>query len=132
MKVEAALFGIIAVFFAIVAPAYWLIAEEWAGTAALSLAFFLCLMITIYLMSQRYFRKPERPEDDADGEIIDGAGELGFFPPKSIWPLFVALSMAMVFLGPVFGWWLSLLGGGVLLLCVMGWIYEFYRGDYAH
>ena len=35
-----------------------------------------------------------RPEDRKDGEIADGAGELGFFPPYSWWPLWCALTLA--------------------------------------
>ena len=132
MKVEAMIFGILAVFFGITAPAYFFISHELAGSAALGLSFFLCFMVAIFLLSQGHFRKPDRPEDRKDGEIIEGAGELGFFPPKSIWPLFCAMTMSMIFLGPVFGWWLSLLGAGFGIFCLMGWLYEFYRGDYAH
>ena len=37
-----------------------------------------------------------------------------------------------MFLGPVFGWWLTLLGAGIGVWAVMGWCYEFYVGDYKH
>ena len=38
---------------------------------------------------------PDRPEDRSDGEIADGAGEQGFFPPYSWWPLFCASALAV-------------------------------------
>ena len=38
------------------------------------------------------FAEP-RPEDRMDGEIADGAGELGFFPPYSWWPLWCAAAL---------------------------------------
>lgn len=132
MKTETAIFGILALFFGITTPVYFFVSRELAGSAALLLAFFLNFMVMVFLFSQRRFRKPERPEDHKDAEIVDGAGELGFFPPKSVWPLCCGIMMALIFLGPVFGWWLSLLGVGFGIFAITGWIYEFYRGDYAH
>ena len=77
-------------------------------------------------------RIPSRPEDRKDGDIAEGAGELGFFPPQSKWPLFCGLTFGLFVLGPVFGWWLSIVATGIAVATVTGWIYEFYRGDYAH
>ncbi len=77
-------------------------------------------------------RMDPRPEDKKDGEIAEGAGELGFFPPSSMWPLFVALTLVLIALGPVFGWWLMLIGFGTGAITCTGLVYEFYRGDHAH
>ena len=99
MKVEAWIFGILVIFFIVVTPIYWFMSNEITGTAALILTFFLALMIAGYfgLVARRI---DPRPEDKKDGEIAEGAGELGFFPPKSIWPLFCALTFPLVDLGP--------------------------------
>ncbi len=131
MKVEAWIFGILVIFFAVVTPIYWFISHEITGTAALILTFFLVLMITGYfgLIARRI---DARPEDRKEGEIAEGAGELGFFPPKSIYPLLCGATFALAVLGPVFGWWLLFLSVGVGIFTITGWIYEFYRGDYAH
>lgn len=131
MKAEYQIFGVLAAFFLITAPIYWLLSHDPTGTAALTLTFFLTFMITGYLalVSRRL---GDRPEDKKEGEIAEGAGELGFFPPSSIWPLFCALTMALIFLGPVFGWWLSILGGGLGIFALMGWVYQYYRHDHAH
>jgi hypothetical protein len=101
------------------------------GTAALILTFFLVLMIGLYLglLSRRI---NPRPEDEKLGEIAEGAGELGFFPPQSVWPLYCAGTMVLVALAPVFGWWLLIIGAGTAFITVSGWIFEFYRGDHAH
>ncbi len=105
--------------------------HEITGTVALILTFFLVLMITGYLaLIARRIRA--RPEDRKDGEIAEGAGELGFFPPQSKWPLFCALTFGLFVLGPVFGWWLSILATGIAVATITGWIYEYYRGDHAH
>lgn len=138
MKAEAWIFGGLTIFFLIVTPVYWFVSTDSngnpgdpTGTTALVLTFFLVLMIAGYL-SLLAKRIPARPEDKKEGEIAEGAGELGFFPPQSKWPLFCAVAFAILVLAPVFGWWLALIAVGFGTVAVTGWIYEFYRGDYAH
>jgi hypothetical protein len=131
VKAEAWIFTVLAIFCAIVTPVYWVMSGDPTGTAALILTFFLVLMIGLYLglLSRRIDR---RPEDDKLGEIAEGAGELGFFPPQSIWPLYCALTLVLVALAPIFGWWLLILGAMISFVTLSGWIFEFYRGDHAH
>ena len=131
MKIESYVFLALTGFLAVISPVYWILSRDPAGTAALILTFFLTLMIAGYLgLIAR--RLDPRPEDKNLGEIAEGAGELGFFPPQSIWPLFVAVTAALVFLGPVFGWWLTIVGFGFGAVSITGLLYEFYRGDHAH
>jgi hypothetical protein len=73
-----------------------------------------------------------RPEDRKEAEIAEGAGELGFFPPYSWWPLWCALALAMIVLGVVIGWWLVIIGGVFGVLALQGLIFEYYRGEHAH
>ena len=131
MRVEAWIFGMLSIFFLIVTPAYFLITGDPTGSVALALTFFLVAMVTGYLVliARKYNL---RPEDRRDGEITEGAGEVGFFPPRSIWPLLCAGTMVLVALGPVFGWWLLIIGVAVSFATLTGWIFEFYRGDHAH
>ena len=93
MKVEAWIFAITTAFFVVVSPAYWLIAGDWTGTSALVMTTLLAAMVTLYLGFHAAKMEP-RPEDRKDGEIADGAGELGFFPPYSWWPLWCAARSA--------------------------------------
>ena len=88
--------------------------KDSTGTALrlTSLAAAAMLALFLSLVARRI---DERPEDRKDGEIAEGAGELGFFPPRSIWPLACGGVMVLVALGPVFGWWLLFLGAGRLL-----------------
>ena len=67
-----------------------------------------------------------------DAEILEGAGELGFFPPYSWWPLYCSLAFSAIVLGVVFGWWLFIIGVGIGLFTLIGWVYEYYRGVHAH
>jgi hypothetical protein len=131
VKVEAWIFGSLVIFCALVTPVYWFMSKDATGTTALILTGLLVLMIAAYLgLVAR--RIDPRPEDKKEGEIAEGAGELGFFPPQSIWPLFCGLTFVLVVLGPVFGWWLMVLGFGFGALALTGLVYEYYRGDHAH
>ena len=137
MKAEAWIFAACTVFFIIVTPAYWFITDggdtgaDWTGTSALVMTTLLAGMVTLYLGFHAKKMEP-RPEDRKDGEIADGAGELGFFPPYSWWPLWCALTLAVVVLGIVFGWWLFIAGCGIGIVTLSGFIFEYYRGDHAH
>ena len=132
MKPEKWIFWFIAIFFAVVAPAYWFITHEVAGTFVLAFSGLLGAMIGGYLtLTARTF--DPRPEDRRDGEVYEGAGNYGFFPPRSIWPFWCALTATVVLLGPAYHQaWISLVGFGMGIWAVSGWVLEYYRGDYKH
>ena len=132
MKAEAWVFGICSIFLILVTPAYWFIAGDPTGTAALTMTALLALLVTFYLGFHARRMTP-RPEDRLDGEIADGAGELGFFPPYSWWPLWCGSTLATIVYGAAYGaWWLVIIGMilGTVALC--GLIFEYYRGEHAH
>jgi hypothetical protein len=131
VKVEAWIFGINAAFFAIVTPSYWFISGDPTGTSALVLTTGLAALVTFYLGFHATKMDP-RPEDRPEAEIVDGAGELGFFPPYSIWPLYCALSLVVCVLGVVLGWWLFIIGAGLGAITLSGFVFEYYRGEHAH
>jgi hypothetical protein len=131
MKSETWIFVTTTIFFVLVAPAYWLITGDWTGTSALTMSALLVGMVSLYLGFHAARMEP-RPEDRKDGEIADGAGELGFFPPYSWWPLWCGLTLAVCVLGVVIGWWLFIIGAALGVLALQGWIFEYYRGEHAH
>lgn len=132
MKIETYIFGITFVFFALVAPAYWFISYDPTGTAALVMTALLTLLVTFYL-GFHASNMDARPEDRQEGEIADGAGELGFFPPYSWWPLWVASAGAVITVGLAFqAWWLLAIGAGLISIAASGWVFEYYRGEHAH
>ena len=133
MKAETWIFVIATIFFALVSPAYWFITYDWTGTSALVMCTLLVAMISLYLgVHARKMRDNPRPEDRKDAEIADGAGELGFFPPYSWWPLWCGVTLGICVLGVVIGWWLFIIGAGLGLLALQGLIFEYYRGEHAH
>lgn len=132
MKIEAWIFAICGIFFGLVTPAYWVIAHDWTGTSALTMSTLLALMVAGYLGFQAK-RMDARPEDRKDAEIADGAGEYGFFPPYSWWPLWTALPAAMaVFAIAMTAWWLLVIAFVFGMVATAGMVFEYYRGEHAH
>ena len=131
MKAESWIIVSIAILCALVAPIYWLVTQDPTGTTALIMTTLLCTLLGFYLIVVAK-QIPARPEDRLDGDIVDGAGELGFFPPYSWWPLYCSLAFSAIVLGIVIGWWLFIIGAALGLFTLIGWIFEYYRGVHAH
>jgi uncharacterized membrane protein len=131
MKFEGSLFIGCAIFFGAADIVYWYFSKDPTGTTALALSVGLAFLTGFYLLFTGR-RLPERPEDNPGGEIEQGTGELGFFSPHSWWPLYVGLAAALAALGVAIGWWLFLIGLLALFLTTIGFVFEYYRGIYAH
>ncbi|HEY1674802.1 MAG TPA: cytochrome c oxidase subunit 4 [Streptosporangiaceae bacterium] len=131
MKVEGYLFLGCAVFFAGSDYVYWHFSRDPTGTTALGIAVALAFLTGFYVLFTGR-RLPPRPEDENEGEIEQGTGELGFFSPHSWWPLFVGLAAATAALGVAIGWWMFLIGMLAVILATVGFVFEYYRGHYAH
>ena len=131
MKVEALIFNIIAVFCVIAATVYGFWSREPIGTTALVLSGGLTGLIGgfFWFVSRRI---DARPEDRKDADIAEGAGELGFFPPASYWPLALAASAGLMGLALAFWYsWLILIALAALLITIGGLLFEFYVGQNA-
>jgi hypothetical protein len=138
MKAEAWIFAICTVFLVLVTPAYWFITDasqhgpDWTGTSALTMTTLLTAMMTLYLGFHARKMDP-RPEDRKDADISEGAGELGFFPPYSWWPLWCGLTLAVIVFGvAAAAWWLFIIGAVLGAIALSGLIFEFYHGEHAH
>jgi Cytochrome c oxidase subunit IV len=131
MKVEGWLFLGCGVFFAGSDLVYWYTSHDPTGTAALAFAVGLAILTGFYVLFTGR-RLPMRPEDDDEGEIEQGTGEVGFFPPRSWWPLILGTSGAIAALGVAIGWWLFLIGLLFTMFATIGFVFEYYRGNYSH
>ncbi|HEX4259353.1 MAG TPA: cytochrome c oxidase subunit 4 [Streptosporangiaceae bacterium] len=131
MKVEGWLFLGCATFFGGADIIYWYYSKDPTGTAALAFAVGLAILTGFYVLFTGR-RLPVRPEDDHQGEIEQGTGEIGFFSPHSWWPLFVGFSCAVLAFGFAIGWWLFLIGALMTMFTAIGFVFEYYRGHYAH
>ncbi len=126
MKVEARLFDVTTGFFFLSALVYGLWAQEPVGTVALILTGGLSLIVGSYFHFVAR-RLEQRPEDNPDAEIADGAGELGFFSPGSYWPVALAASAAMAGFAMAF-WqvWLLVIAIVLVLVTVGGLVFEYH------
>jgi hypothetical protein len=131
MKVQGWLFLASGLFFAGVDVIYWFWSHEPTGTTALAVSVGLALMIGYYLLFTAR-RIGEQPEDNKQAEISDGAGEIGFFSPHSWWPLFITLSCGLAAVGFVIGWWLFFIGMSAVIMSAVGFVFEYYRGNFSH
>ncbi|GAA1783832.1 cytochrome c oxidase subunit 4 [Agromyces lapidis] len=142
MRANVILFWILTVFFVIMAGVYvawsWvdnashgLNHPEWAGTVTISLSAILSGFIAFYLGRVHKAQGAELPEDRLDANIDDGDAELGFFSPWSWWPIMLAGAAALLFLGLAVGFWISFIAVGIGLISLVGWVYEYYRGNFA-
>ena len=104
---------------------------EWVGTTGLALCAALATLIAFYLRRVHRAQGAELPEDRMDAEIDDGDAEQGHFSPWSWWPVTLAAAAALVFLGLAVGPWISIIGVGVFVVAITGWVYEYYRGYFA-
>ncbi len=141
MKANVVIFWVLSLFFGIAAIAYalWSVIDagyngahpEWVGTVGLSLSSVLAVFLAFYIQRSWKAQGGELPEDNVNASIDDGDPELGFFSPWSWWPLVLAGSAALAFLGLAVGVWISIIAVGVFLVAIVGWVYEYYRGYFA-
>jgi hypothetical protein len=104
---------------------------EWVGTVGIGLSGILGAFIAFYVGATRRAQGGELPEDKYDANIDDGDPEIGYFSPWSWWPVTVAFGLALMFLGLAVGIWLMFIGAPIVLVAVIGWYYEYYRGNFA-
>ena len=139
MKSNVVIFGILTAYFVIVGGAYiaWnLITHgylEWVGAVVILLSGGLTAFIAVYLWLVQKKQGGVLVEDLDDSDIDDGDPELGEFSPWSWWPIVLAFALALFILGLCIGFnfWLTFLSAPIVLVAVVGWVYEYYRGHFA-
>ena len=108
-----------------------MLTDDPTGTAALMMTTLLAALVTFYLGFHANKMDP-RPEDLKEAEVVDGAGELGFFPPYSWWPLWCALALACVRSASSSAGGCSSSASASARSPLIGWVFEYYRGEHAH
>lgn len=142
MKSNIVIFWILTAYFFVLAATYtvWnLIAHgyiEWAGSTAILLSSCLTGFIAFYLGLVKRKQGGVLVEDREDADIDDGDPELGEFSPWSWWPIVLAFGASAVILGLCLTWgtfafWLVIFALPIVPVAVVGWVYEYYRGNFA-
>ncbi|KOV70541.1 membrane protein [Streptomyces sp. NRRL WC-3618] len=124
MKAETALFAGVSLFFAVSAFVYGWFSAEPAGTAALVVSCLMSALIAFFLR-HRHRKDGLLPKDRKDAPVHEAAGPVAFFPPRSAFPVLAAAGTALLGLGAVYGLWLFLIGIGVLVPGVLGFVFQY-------
>ena len=131
MKIEGLLFALGSAFYLAIAAIYWYFSGDVIGTTALTLTGALAFLVAFYVLytSKRVY---PRPEDRLNGDIEEADPEYGFFSPHSWWPLAIGISAAIIGVGLIFAVWIIVFGVFLLFMSLFGWMFEYYRGEFAH
>ena len=133
MKVEARLFEIVTAFCFLVGIIYTVLTGEPVGVAGLFLTGGLCLIVGTYFRFVSRRLEVVRPEDNAEAEVSDGAGDVGFFSPGSYWPITLAGSVALMGISLAFFYvWAMVISGVILLMAVGGLVFEYHIRPASH
>jgi len=137
MRTNVVILWILSAYFFALSSVYtvWSVIDkdqvEWAGTLAIGLSGILTLFIGFYLQIQYKNQGGELAEDRLDADIDDGDPEIGFYSPWSWWPVILASGAAIAFAGLSVGFWVAFYSVPLILIGLVGWTYEYYRGYFA-
>ena len=137
MRINGNIFTIMAIYFLIVTGAYavWSFIDtgtvEIIGTAAIGMLVLMSVFIAFYLYKSDKVQGPV-PEDRLDALIEDGEAEVGFFSPWSWWPFALGAGSAIAFASLAVGWWLFFIALPIGLVALVGFVFEYSRGQHAH
>jgi hypothetical protein len=137
MKASVILLWLLGITFLVVDGIYlaWSLAAgnlELIGVITIGLSSVMCFMFAFYFGRVRAARGAEElPEDRLDAEIDDGDPEIGHFSPWSWWPILLAGSVAIAALGLAISAWIMIIGVPLVVITIVGWTYEYYRGYHA-
>ncbi|GAB3598766.1 cytochrome c oxidase subunit 4 [Microbacterium tumbae] len=143
MRDNIILWWVLTAFFGLMAVVYtgWnilahqdrplILAIEWVGTVTLVFSTFMGAMVAWYLGRTHHSQGGELPEDILTSDIDDGDPELGEFSPWSWWPIVLAGSAAIFVIGLAVGHFLLPIGLAIFVVAIVGWVYEYYRGNFA-
>ncbi|GAB2515187.1 cytochrome c oxidase subunit 4 [Microbacterium petrolearium] len=110
----------------------WYQAVDWTGGTALLFSAFMSALVAFYVqLVHRGQKGVELPEDRLDADIDDGETELGEFSPWSWWPIMLAGAAALGALSLAVGIFLLPFAVALLAVSIVGWVYEYYRGNFA-
>jgi hypothetical protein len=125
MKAEYRLAFGTALFLVIITVVYFVWSGEYTGTAMLGFggAAYALLFGYLFLQARRRHHIP-RVEDRLEASQEEGAGEIGYFPAASIWPVGMGLGAVLLAVGSAYGVWYWIFGGILLVGAIIGFATE--------
>lgn len=140
MKSNIVIFWVLTTYMVLLSAIYtvWNLAAhgyiEWAGSIVILFSGGLTGFIAFYLGLVARKQGGVLVEDREDSDIDDGDPEIGEFSPWSWWPIMLAFGASLTVLGLCLTWgyfWLIIFALPIVLVGVVGWVYEAYRGNFA-
>lgn len=138
MRANIAILWTLSVFFLLSAAGYtiWHMlaydgAVEWVGSMGMGLCAVLAAFLAAYLGIVHRTSGGVLPEDDQAALIDDGDPELGHFAPWSWWPIALAGALMLMFMGLAISVFLLPIGAALVVIMLVGWVYEYYRGNFG-
>jgi hypothetical protein len=138
MRANIGLFWLLAGFFLLAAGVYslwnYLVYGqlEIVGSMGIALSAILAGFIAFFLNMVNRSQAGQVLPEDVDSDIDDADPEMGHFSPWSWWPFVIGLALFLVFLGLAVGVWVTIIGVPLALVALVGWTYEYYRGNFGH
>jgi Flp pilus assembly protein TadB len=125
MRTQVRLLAFAGLFGVGVGTVYWFLSSERAGTVFLILMGAATAYVAAYLMLKRREAADGLPEDDAAADQAASSGQpVGRFHTGSGWPVLMAAGLAVASTGLVYGIWLIVAGGILLVAAVVGLMQE--------
>lgn len=120
-RLQAKIFGGIAVFIAVIGAIYWFVSYEHAGSTFLALTAAMALMTAVYV---GWPRKAHDSDDAAHEEHEPGHDPHDgvWFPEASIWPFAIGAGMVAVGNGLLLGRWFLIPSAVFLVWAIAGMI----------
>jgi hypothetical protein len=142
MTDEAAVMLRIGAFGIVAAVVYWFLTYEWLGSVALLTlglgpGFAGLLMARMQADRQvegfgdfvrRFAGAPKERRETRDHDLANE--EVMVIPSPTIWPFVMSLGFAIALTGLIFGLWLALMGGILVVAGILGWLASITR-EYA-
>lgn len=104
---------------------------EVIGSIAILLSAILAAFIGFFLNLVNRSQGGILLPSDRDADIDEDDPELGHFSPWSWWPFLIGVGLFLVFLGLAVGVWVMFIGVPFVFISIVGWTYEYYRGNFA-
>jgi len=128
---------VVGICFLVVDAAYliWSLADdnfELIGLLTIGLSGVMCVMLAFYFGQVLRGDGANLAEDRLDAGIDDGDAEAGFFSPWSWWPVLLGGAISAVVLGLAISPWIAMFSLPLLLITIIGWQFEYFRGNFAH
>jgi len=106
---------------------------EVVGLITIGLSGMLCFLLAFYFGREVAAEGVNvSAADRPDAEIDDGDAEIGFFSPWSWWPVLLAAAATVLVVGLAVSMWIAIIGLPLLVIALVGLVFEYYRGYFAH